>query len=128
MKTRSVPSTFTSERVRQPPGQPRANMSATIWPRKSPSAAWPISILTSNEEPDNETGENNHAKTIRNCTHHHAPSAPADVRDGGGLHAPRDRRAKTLRYEQRAEQGFLWRGIRHGEAHRGPGLALRLHL
>src|SRR3979411_1689552 len=50
MKTRSVPSTFTSERVPRRPRQPLANMSATIGPRKSLCAAWPISILTNNEE------------------------------------------------------------------------------
>src|SRR5205823_14392976 len=50
MKTRSVPSTFTSARVPPPPRQPLANTSALTWPPKLLSAAWPISIPINNEE------------------------------------------------------------------------------
>src|SRR5437773_6161011 len=50
MKTRSVPSTFTSARVPPPPRQPLASTSALTWPPKLLSAACPISIPIDNEE------------------------------------------------------------------------------
>src|SRR5437016_3271679 len=128
MKTRFAPSMFTSAHVPPPPRPPLANMSAPTWPRRLLFAAWPISIPISNEERHDEICENNNAKTSRHCAHHYSTSALADVRHGGGLHAPRDRRAKTLGNEQRTEQGFLRRGIGHGKAHRRPGRALRQHL
>src|SRR2546430_17548070 len=124
MKTRSVPSTFISARVPPLPRQLLASTSALTWPPKLLCAAWPISIPINNEELHDETSENYHAKTIRHCAHHHASSAPADVRHGRGLHAPCDRRPKTLRHEQRAKQSLLWCRIGYGEAHCGLGLAL----